>query len=76
MTKVRILKYFGDDEFYRPVYQDQYGKLWKDIGLPNGTPDLFSVSGNTLDGEPYLPLTEEYTVAKKQNKAYEQDYER
>lgn len=59
---MKTLRHIGTDSFYRPVYEDQHGQLWKDIGQPHGTPDLHSVSGNTLDGEPEAPLTERYTL--------------
>ena len=26
-----LLRYIGTDDWARPVYQDQYGKLWKDV---------------------------------------------
>ena len=46
------LEYIGQDDFSCPTYMDQKGKIWKDINLGHGTPSLYSVSGNELDGEP------------------------
>ena len=49
----RLLHYIGTDEWARPVYQDQYGKLWKDVELGDfEIPHLHSAVGNEFDGEP------------------------
>lgn len=40
-----ILKYIGEDFWSRPVYQDQFSRLWKDIELgDSGTPTIDSFS--------------------------------
>lgn len=57
---ILVLKYVGLDDFSCPVYRDQKGKIWKDINLGHGTPSLYSVSGNELDGEPEYPIRQEY----------------
>lgn len=59
---VLILKFIGIDDFSCPSYQDQYGHLWKDLNLGNSeNPDLHSVTGNEMDGEPLYPIRQEYT---------------
>ena len=56
------LKFIGIDDFSCPTYQDQYGHLWKDLNLGNSEdPDLHSVTGNEMDGEPLYPIRQEYT---------------
>ena len=55
----RLLHYIGTDEWARPVYQDQYGKLWKDVELGDfEIPHLHSAVGNEFDGEPDMPIPE------------------
>ena len=45
-TSPLILEYIGIDDSARPMYKDQFGKLWKDIDLGNtATPSLYSVTG-------------------------------
>lgn len=40
-----ILKYIGEDFWSRPVYQDQFSRLWKDIELGDSeTPTIDSFS--------------------------------
>lgn len=61
-----ILNYMGDDDFAMPVYQDQFGHYWKDVNL--GEPEqpyLYSVLGNTFDGDPNTPITQEFTIITK-----------
>lgn len=55
VTKTLIMKHIGMDDFSCPVYQDQFGRLWKDIDLgEQDTPCLYSVTNNDLDGEPCI----------------------
>ena len=51
----RLLHYIGTDEWARPVYQDQYGKLWKDVELGDLVINKAAVR---LDGtsQHYAPL--------------------
>ena len=61
MQTVLTLKFIGIDDFSCPTYQDQYGHLWKDLNLGNSEkPDLYSVTGNDLDGEPLSPIRQEH----------------
>lgn len=57
------MKYLGDDFRSQPTYCDQFGRLWKDIGLgENVVPDLYSVPGNEFDGEPYRPIKQKFIL--------------
>jgi len=62
---MRKLKFIGVDDWSRPVYKDNKGKLWKDLNLGKGVLDLHSSSGNDFDGEPDYPISGEYEVIKK-----------
>lgn len=55
-----ILNLAGIDDFSCPAYCDQYGHLWKDLNLGEGNPDLYSVTGDVMDGEPVSPACAEY----------------
>ena len=52
-----LLKHKGRDSWDRPVYEDETGKLWKDVepGL-NCKPKLCSALYNAFDGEPDTPM--------------------
>lgn len=57
------LDYIGEDFWSRPVYKDQFGKLWKDVELGQGTqPSLHASTGNEFDGEPDFPIEKEFIV--------------
>lgn len=61
-----ILDYMGDDDSSMPVYQDQYGNFWKDVGLGGQEePCLYSVSGNAIDGDPDVPVSQEFIIRTK-----------
>ena len=62
---MRKLKFIGVDDWDRPVYKDQKGRLWKDVNLGNGTPYLHNVAGNGFEGEPDSPITGEYEIIGK-----------
>ncbi len=59
-----ILVLLGIDDWNRPVYQDQNGKLWKNIkhlacdesDVRNNIDGLCAVYGNIFDGEPDTAL--------------------
>jgi hypothetical protein len=61
---MRKLKFIGVDFWSRPVYEDESGKLWKDINLGDGVISLHSSSDNTFDGEPDMPITGEFEIIK------------
>lgn len=63
-----ILKYIGEDFWSRPVYQDQFNRLWKDIELGDfETPSLYSVTNNEFDGEPLAPIQKDFIFQKPVN---------
>jgi len=63
--EVLKLNYIGIDDWARPVYKDQYDRLWKDIELGNmDIPSLCSVVGNDFDGEPNSPIKNEFSIEK------------
>jgi len=58
-----VLKYIGEDDWSRPVYQDQFTHLWKDIELGDGDhASLYSVAGDEFDGEPDMPIKQEFMI--------------
>lgn len=53
---IRTMKLLGEDGFGCPVYKCvETGKLWKDINMGEGTPELYSCQ-NSFDGEPEYPI--------------------
>ena len=72
----RLLHYIGTDEWARPVYQDQYGKLWKDVELGDfEIPHLHSAVGNEFDGEPDMPIRKPFRIlTDKPKNPYEFQY--
>ena len=59
---MKELRLIGYDYWDRPVYQDESGRLWKDINLGHGNPYLHSSVGNDFEGEPDMPLVEEFQI--------------
>lgn len=46
------MEYIGDDFWSRPVYKDQFGKLWKDLNCGDSeTPDLYWPVNNEFEEE-------------------------
>ncbi|MCL1884454.1 MAG: hypothetical protein FWF81_11995 [Defluviitaleaceae bacterium] len=62
---MRKLTFIGVDDWSRPVYRDEQGKLWKDVNLGNGTPYLHRAVGDDFEGEPDYPISGEYEIVKK-----------
>ena len=56
------LKPIGTDSWSRPVYEDQNGRLWKDITLGRNKPNLCSAVNNAFDGEPDLPIRRPFII--------------
>ena len=56
------LKPIGTDSWSRPVYENQYGHLWKDIALGRNNPKLCSALYNAFDGEPDLPIRRSFII--------------
>lgn len=59
-TGIKDLKLLCVDGWNRPVYRDINGRLWKDISLGKGRPQLYSACDNDIDGEPDMPITDYY----------------
>ena len=59
---MKKLRFIGIDSWSRPVYQDESGQLWKDVDLGGGVPSLHSASGNDFDGEPDMPIRDEFEM--------------
>ncbi|MCM1412577.1 MAG: hypothetical protein NC305_18840 [Lachnospiraceae bacterium] len=58
MAKKITLKLLGRDSWDRPVYEDESGKLWKDVTPRADYPaDLCSSVNNSFDGEPDTPMS-------------------
>jgi len=58
-----ILRYLGEDDWSRPVYQDQFKRLWKDVELGDSAqPSLYVPVGNEFDGEPNMPIKQDFTI--------------
>ena len=58
-----VLRYLGEDDWSHPVYQDQHKRLWKDIGSGDAEqPSLYAPSGNEFDGEPEMPIKQDFTI--------------
>jgi hypothetical protein len=61
---MRELRFIGIDYWDRPVYQDESGRLWKDVNLGDGELSLHSASDNDFEGEPDMPIIGEYEIIK------------
>ena len=64
---VKVLKLVGIDCWSRPVYEDQNGKLWKDVNLGEGEPELCNAANNEFEGEPDMPIKGEIVIEGKTN---------
>lgn len=53
---MKKLQFIGIDNWDRPVYQDETGRMWKDVNLGYGNPSLHSATGNDFYGEPDKPI--------------------
>jgi len=56
------LKEIGIDNWSRPVYKDNKGRLWKDINLGRGTPNLNRALNDDFYGEPDYPIKGDYEI--------------
>lgn len=63
---MKKLFFIGIDSWDRPVYQDESGRLWKDVNLGYGEPSFHSASGNDFEGEPDMPIKDPYETVKKE----------
>lgn len=64
------LKYISNDSGSRPVYEDQYGRLWKDVTLGIDHSDLYSSFNNAFDREPDLPIRKSFVIQSSENLAW------
>ena len=62
MIKLRLI---GIDYWSRPVYQDESGRLWKDVNLGDGEPTLHRAVNDDFDGEPDMPIKGEYEIVRE-----------
>lgn len=52
-----LLRHKGRDNWSRPVYEDETGRLWKDVEpRADREPKLCTALYNAFDGEPDIPL--------------------
>lgn len=56
------LDYIDTDFWGRPVYKDQFGRLWKDIELGNFEIPSLCWCGNEIDGEPDYYINNEFVI--------------
>ena len=75
VLKVKII---GIDNWDRPVYQDEKGKLYKDINLGTGCLALCTATNNQFYGEPDIPIEDniKIEVVKNFSKNKNKDMER
>lgn len=60
------LQFIGVDYWSRPVYKDQHGHLWKDVDLGDSEyPSLHSAVNDDFDGEPDMPINQEFIIESK-----------
>ena len=73
--KVKII---GIDNWDRPVYQDEKGKLYKDVNLGTGCLALCTATNNQFYGEPDTPISDNINieVVKNFNKNKNKNMER
>lgn len=56
---IKDLQFLGVNWWGYPIYKDKESHLWADISSSN-TPNLYSIIGDDMDGEPYMPITNYY----------------
>ena len=59
---MKKLCFVGIDSWDRPVYQDQSGRIWKDVNLGHGESSLHSSADNGFEGEPDMPIQGEFEI--------------
>lgn len=63
---MKKLRFIGVDDWSRPVYRDESGRLWKDVNCGCGEPSLYSASSNDFEGEPEMPMKDEFEIITKE----------
>lgn len=61
------VKFIGADNWDRPVYKDEKGKMYKDTNLGKGEIALCTSSNNDFYGEPDMPLKENIVIKVVEN---------
>lgn len=61
------VKYIGIDNWDRPVYKDENGKIYKDTNLGMGELALCTSSNNNFYGEPDTPINEDIEIKIVEN---------
>jgi len=61
---MKKLKHIGIDSWNRPVYEDESGRLWKDVNLGRSVASLYSALNNKFDGEPDIPIKSDFEIMK------------
>ena len=75
MKKKIIVSYIGDDNMGKPVYKSNNNRLYKDVNLGEGTPDLYSCD-NKIDGDPCFSVSNKYDIIYESKKViHPQRYE-
>ena len=70
-SQTKNLHLVGFDCWSRPVYQEEEsGQLWKDINLGQGKPFLHNSVDNDFEGEPDMPISNDYTITKLRRKTH------
>ena len=73
---VLVLKYIGEDSWSRPVYQDQFTHLWKDIELGNyAQPSLYRAVNDDFEGEPDSPIKKEFVIQAAERPSQEKRFQ-
>lgn len=73
---VLVLKYIGEDSWSRPVYQDQFSHLWKDIELGNYVqPSLHRAVNDDFEGEPDYPIKKEFVIQPMERPSQEKRFQ-
>lgn len=73
IEEVHTLKYLGKDRWSRRVYEDEEGRLWKDVDCSNKPPlrhnTLYRAYRNGYDAEPDYPMgeNEDYIIEERKN---------
>ena len=62
---MKKLRFIGTDSWGRPVYQDESGEIWKDVNLGRGTPYLHCSVNNDFEGEPDMPIQDDFEILKE-----------
>lgn len=71
-----VLTYIGEDYWSRPVYTDQFARLWKDVELgDNEQPSLYSAVNNEFEGEPNTPIRQAFTIEPVDLPSKEKQYQ-